>query len=129
MPTTALSSNPTYRRPSPRFGSLIRLRGLEILGRSDTATVADAHVDRRGPLALIAMPVALYAGVLACSRFQAQPIPKAETNQMVDAGVPGGPPRRDPAVAFAVAAAIRAGIAILGPQLEKRRLHGIHAGS
>lgn len=86
-------------------------------------------VEVRLPLALVAMPVARYTGVLACSRFQAQPIPKADTNQMVDAGVPGGLPRRDPAVAFAVAAAIRAGIAILGPQLEKRRLHGIHARS
>jgi hypothetical protein len=44
----------------------------------------------RGPrlLAAIVIPIALYGGILAASRFQAQPVPQAEIHQFTGAGVP-----------------------------------------
>ncbi|MDQ6663002.1 MAG: glycosyltransferase family 39 protein [Acidobacteriota bacterium] len=45
---------------------------------------------RRGPrlLAAIIIPIALYAGILAASQFQAQPVPQVEINKFTGAGVP-----------------------------------------
>ena len=45
----------------------------------------------KGPrlLAAIAIPLALYIGILAASQFQAQPVPAAEIQQFRGAGVPG----------------------------------------
>jgi len=43
----------------------------------------------KGPrLAAIAIPLAIYAGILAASQFQAQPVPRVEIQQFSDAGVP-----------------------------------------
>jgi hypothetical protein len=45
----------------------------------------------KGPrlLGAVAIPVAVYAGILAASQFQAQPVPPVEINQFSAAGVPG----------------------------------------